>query len=263
MPHFKRAKGHPRDFNIRMIYELSSLRRALREEGFGSVFRYGLLYVRHMGWALRYFTRRNPQGTTPQEALDFTFGPAGQLIEPSQHWCEIEPVLALLHKRKPKVVVEIGTKFGGTLALWCAIAHPEATIISIDLPGGIHGGGYAYWRTYVYKRFTQPKQSLLLLRKDSHLTSTVEHLRSLLPAEIDFLFCDADHTYEGVKMDFEMYSPLVRKGGLVAFHDISTHPAGTNCEVDKFWREIRTQHKSWEFIENPQQDKYGIGVLEL
>jgi predicted O-methyltransferase YrrM len=41
---------------------------------------------------------------------------------------------------------------------------------------------------------------------------------------LDFLFIDGDHTYKGVKEDFEMYSPLVRKGGVIAFHDITKHP---------------------------------------
>jgi len=33
--------------------------------------------------------------------------------------------------------------------------------------------------------------------------------------QVDFLFIDGDHSYEGVKKDFEMYSSLVRKGGVV------------------------------------------------
>jgi len=44
---------------------------------------------------------------------------------------------------------------------------------------------------------------------------------------LDFLFIDGDHTYEGVKRDFEMYSPLVRNGGIIAFHDIVKHPPET------------------------------------
>lgn len=51
---------------------------------------------------------------------------------------------------------------------------------------------------------------------------------------MDFLFIDGDHAYEGVKADFEMYSPLVRKGGLVALHDICVHPPEMDCHVDKF-----------------------------
>lgn len=36
---------------------------------------------------------------------------------------------------------------------------------------------------------------------------------------IRLLFIDGDHSYEGVKLDFEMWSPFVIDGGLVAFHD--------------------------------------------
>ena len=39
-------------------------------------------------------------------------------------------------------------------------------------------------------------------------------------AELDFLFIDGDHSYAGVKQDFEKYSGYVKRGGLIAFHDI-------------------------------------------
>jgi len=104
---------------------------------------------------------------------------------------------------------------------------------------------------------------LHLLRVDSHLPATRDRLKTLLPGQIDFLFIDGDHTYDGVKTDFEMYSPLVKKGGLVAFHDICNHVPEAKCDVDKFWNEIRGRYRSWEFIENPGQRIYGVGVLEL
>lgn len=37
--------------------------------------------------------------------------------------------------------------------------------------------------------------------------------------KIDFLFIDADHSYEGVKLDFDLYSKLVKKTGIIALHD--------------------------------------------
>lgn len=36
---------------------------------------------------------------------------------------------------------------------------------------------------------------------------------------IRFLLIDADHSYEGVKMDFKRWSPHVAPGGLIVFHD--------------------------------------------
>lgn len=35
----------------------------------------------------------------------------------------------------------------------------------------------------------------------------------------DLLFIDADHRLDDVRMDFDDYSPLVRPGGIIAFHD--------------------------------------------
>lgn len=36
---------------------------------------------------------------------------------------------------------------------------------------------------------------------------------------IDLLFIDGDHTYEGVKRDWELFVPFVRPFGIVVFHD--------------------------------------------
>jgi predicted O-methyltransferase YrrM len=37
--------------------------------------------------------------------------------------------------------------------------------------------------------------------------------------EIDLLFIDGDHSYEGVKTDWDLYSPLLKSGSCVVFHD--------------------------------------------
>jgi MMP 1-O-methyltransferase len=38
-------------------------------------------------------------------------------------------------------------------------------------------------------------------------------------APIDLLFIDANHEYEAVARDFQMWMPHVKRGGIVAFHD--------------------------------------------
>ena len=37
--------------------------------------------------------------------------------------------------------------------------------------------------------------------------------------KIDYLHIDADHTYEGVKKDFELYSALLNENGIISIHD--------------------------------------------
>jgi predicted O-methyltransferase YrrM len=62
------------------------------------------------------------------------------------------------------------------------------------------------------------------VRADSHQMDTLEQVKQLFGgSEIDFLFIDGDHSYEGVKRDWEMYSTLVRKGGIIAFHDVASN----------------------------------------
>ena len=247
-----------------MIYELSISWRTIRQEGFQPFCRKLFRYIRHVVWGTYFLTLRMPHRRKPEEVVAFCFESPGNFIGPSQSRSEILQLVTILHQRKPKVVVEIGTAEGGTLCMWCSIGDPQAVIASIDLPGGVHGGGYPNWKSAVYRRFAQPRQSLHLLRLDSHQLTTLERLKTIIPSGgIDFLFIDGDHTYEGVKADFEMYSPLVRPGGLVVFHDICVHLPEVECHVDKFWQEIRTKYKSWEYIENPSQKIYGIGVLEI
>ncbi len=40
---------------------------------------------------------------------------------------------------------------------------------------------------------------------------------------VDFLFIDGAHDYENVKKDFELWSPFLKKGGIIAFHDANAY----------------------------------------
>jgi hypothetical protein len=49
---------------------------------------------------------------------------------------------------------------------------------------------------------------------------------------IDFLWIDGDHRYKEVKKDFDLWSPFVRAGGIIAFHD------STSGDVQKLVLEV-------------------------
>jgi predicted O-methyltransferase YrrM len=179
---------------------------------------------------------------------------------------EFVPLLALVRRSSPHTAVEIGTAAGGSFYAWCRVADPRATIVSIDLPGGAFGGGYTEEDIPRLRSYGRPGQRLSFLLADSHQESTRALLsETLAGAEIDFLMIDGDHTYEGVRRDFELYSPLLSASGLVAFHDILPHPEHSRCEVHLFWKEVKERYRHIELIDphpDPVEGQWGgIGVL--
>jgi cephalosporin hydroxylase len=183
-------------------------------------------------------------------------------VKPQQVIEEITQLLNMLAINKPKFILEIGTAGGGTLFLLSRVARPDASIISLDLPGGGFGGGYLSSKIPFYQTFATQNQKIYFVREDSHSPQTFQLIQETLKGhKLDLLFIDGDHTYYGVKKDFEMYSRLVEKGGLIAFHDVCRTGIETGCEVYKFWLEIKKQYPHEEIIKNQKQEWAGIGLM--
>jgi cephalosporin hydroxylase len=154
-----------------------------------------------------------------------------------QHVDELTEFTKIVMAQPPRTVLEIGTAQGGVFWLLCRLAASDATLISLDLPPGErHSGGEKV--SIDLEAMKSPAQTVGVVHGDSHAPETPERVREILgDRKIDLLFIDGDHTYDGVRQDYLMYSPLVRSGGLIAFHDIvKTHWAG--CQVDRFWGEL-------------------------
>jgi predicted O-methyltransferase YrrM len=198
-------------------------------------------------------------------AVPFVFRGKGYFksIEPRQNPVEIEELYRILCRRKPATILEIGTARGGTLYLWTQAASPDATLVSVDLPGGGFGGAYPPCRIPFYESFAGPGQKLHLLREDSHSPTTVHLVREILQDQsVDFLFIDGDHSYDGVQRDFTAYGPMVRPGGLIAFHDILPREDIPAIQVHQFWQEVKQTHVVQEII-GPEGSgkKVGIGLI--
>ena len=174
---------------------------------------------------------------------------------------ELSEFLWLVEEHRPRNVLEIGTCAGGTLYCLCRLAEPDGVIVSIDLPSGNFGGGCTEERVDEMRMlFPRDDQQLHLLREDSHSGATLAKAQDILAGrQLDLLFIDGDHTYEGVKSDFEMYAPLARDGALIAFHDILKHTS-KDVVVDRYWNEIKAGYRHVEIMSPPMQFG-GIGVL--
>jgi predicted O-methyltransferase YrrM len=197
----------------------------------------------------------------PREMVKATMNYYDGFLGPVQDVDELAHLLDDVKSLRPQTILEIGTHRGGTLFLWTRFAAPEATLISIDLPRGKFGGGYSPFRVPMYRRFAKANQQLHLLRADSHSPRTRTHAQQLLAGRpLDLLFIDGDHTFDGAKSDWQMYSPLVRPGGLIVFHDIAGVYADT--QVKSFWDTLKPQYSHREYISHPN-GKFGIGIVEF
>jgi predicted O-methyltransferase YrrM len=201
-----------------------------------------------------------------EDSLDLAFGfSVGDVsIAPAQIRSEIESLLRRLRNAPPQRILEIGTARGGTLFLLSRVAAPEAMLLSIDLPGGSFGITWRPESTLLLKRLVLQSQTVCLIRADSHDSGTLSTVRTLLNGEpLDLLLIDGDHRYEGARRDFEMYGPLVRARGLIAFHDIVPGSPEKVGGVPMFWQEIRGRYETVEIVDDWGQEGFGIGLVKV
>ena len=182
-----------------------------------------------------------------------------------QKLSELAPLVGIVAKLKPRAIVEIGTGRGGTLWAWCQVAADDATIVTINLPGG--GFEVGDLDSATVRSYARGQQRIEILPGDSHDPDVLAHASSLLGRQPDFVFVDGDHTYAGVQTDYQMYAPLLRPGGLIVFHDIVKHRVETGCEVDRLWDEIKSAYDYTELADqrpDPGRGPWGgIGVLRV
>jgi predicted O-methyltransferase YrrM len=165
-----------------------------------------------------------------------------------------------------KYTLEIGCYDGGTTIF---LSNFTKNLITIDQPET------ARFDTFKYNIGTDKYGTDLLNEKtnftyvpgNSHSQNTLNNIKSLLNEnKLDLLFIDGDHSYNGVKEDFIMYSPLVKKGGIIAFHDVhrSSFHESHGCYVHNFWDELCQENYDYTLFYDGEGENNvwgGIGTI--
>lgn len=178
-----------------------------------------------------------------------------------QYQNEIEFAALQAHFRElsPKGrVIEIGSLLGDTLRAWMILMDKPGILLSIDaITPRTHpqhriqkDGHQIHWPREARANGLE----FFCFDDDSTNPITVANAKSILP-EADFLFIDGGHDFRTVKSDWENYGPLVRPGGIVAFHDLGRQYP----DVRKLWDGIKIRYRNLEIVQRPEQ--WGIGVL--
>ena len=162
----------------------------------------------------------------------------------------------LVEQHKPRLMVELGTETGVSLAAFCQAAA------AVDLVCDIHGvdswegnshtghyvGVYEDLRAYLFKKgygFVHLHRMLF-----------DEALALFEDNSVDLLHIDGYHTYDAVRHDFESWRPKLSSRAVVLIHDI--HVKKADFGVWRYWQELRQDYRSVDF-----KHSNGLGVISL
>lgn len=109
-------------------------------------------------------------------------------------------------------ILEIGIEQGGSLKVWEQLLpqNKNSLLIGIDIFPNLS------WD------ISKSNVSIHILKANSHDLSTLTNIKNILNnRKLDFVYIDGEHTSLAVSKDFHFYSPLVRNGGIIGFHDIN------------------------------------------
>jgi predicted O-methyltransferase YrrM len=177
---------------------------------------------------------------------------------------ELNGLRAALRGLRAERILEIGSLFGGTLFAWMQDA-PGSRIVSVDTGVQVFDGRHeeieaARQRWPVWAEAAGCE--LIQVRSDSTAGETILQVRAHGP--YDFIFVDGGHTYEVALADFTNYWPMLREGGLMAFHDIAYPDNNLYAyAVGQVYREVKGMASaSFEIIRaNNSEGIWGIGVM--
>jgi predicted O-methyltransferase YrrM len=183
---------------------------------------------------------------------------------PSQKKSEILFMMDLIKKNECKNICEIGTYKGGSIICFLQAAPRNANLVTIDIDVNNERRG-------IIKKFAKKGQHINVIKGNSTRVSTYFRTQIAFRFKtIDFLFIDGDHSLFGVMNDYVRYAPLVRKGGIIVFHDINPdrltkygiRSISNVGDVPSFWQLLTLKNNQTSaFIENSDQDGFGLGIL--
>jgi predicted O-methyltransferase YrrM len=150
----------------------------------------------------------------------------------------IENLLKLKIENNPKVYVEIGVLYGGSIIKLMEDPQ-ECFYVGIDPFTGYYGSEYDPHRgvnlkdhiNIVKKNIDENNphnHKYHLIKGNSESEEVLKQFKEL-NIKIDHLFIDGDHSAAAVKRDFYNYLPFMNKGGLILFDNYD----------DPSWTEVK------------------------
>lgn len=172
----------------------------------------------------------------------------------------------LIRNLRPKRVLVVGSRYGFIPAI-CALACKDNKKGIVDFVDAgydfrnpkhkTHWGGVGFWKDI------DPKQHFGKFGLDNYISLYVmtskEFTKKYPKRKWDYINLDGDHSYGGVKFDFEAFWPGLKSNGFMSLHDIHSKSHGDlKYGVYRCWRELKKLYPSTiEF-----GGRFGLGLIQ-
>lgn len=130
-----------------------------------------------------------------------------------------------IRQQKPTNLLCVGSRYGFIPAVMAQACKDNGAgaVDFVDAGYGDgdanHWTGKAYWKTKqgrnCFQKFGLGRQIKVFV------TTTAEFAKKNKHKKYEYIYIDGDHSYRGVKFDFETFWPRLEKGGFMFFHDVS------------------------------------------
>lgn len=134
--------------------------------------------------------------------------------QPKTQTTEAERALLKKYLNGKKKVVEIGVFEGFTTKFLTEHSDANTRVWGVDpFFKGRVGISWGYQMSRVFNADAIRSDKLTFVRTFS------TDVGDQVPAEVDFVFIDADHSLEGITADWEFWRNRIAPGGIIALHD--------------------------------------------
>jgi predicted O-methyltransferase YrrM len=172
------------------------------------------------------------------------------LIRPFSPTKEDELTCLAHHAKGKRLAVEIGTAFG---------------VSAVRIAKALDSSG----RLYCIDTFEDNNPVSKICQRElrrSRLADRVTFLRGLsaqmvdrVPKECDFFFVDGDHSYEGLKTDWNIVLNRLAVEGIACFHDTTVPPEEPDRNFGSvgYFADVIRKHSDFQLLET----RYSLNVI--
>jgi hypothetical protein len=168
---------------------------------------------------------------------------------------------ALVRNLRPSRVLCVGSMYG-FIPFMCALACKENKRGVVDFvdagydinnPEDIdrHNWGQGFWKKVSpTKHFSFMKAEKYI---NTHVMTTKSYAKKYPERMYEYIYIDGDHSYEGVKTDYKLFWPMLKKGGFMAFHDTDNKGVHGSLyyDVNRFCKEFIYPKGNFLHFPNP------------